>query len=177
MFPGPEQQARRWTAALTGGRWRHIHCSFDVSALSRIRENFIIPFGEVIFQSVRYALRPSQTIQSMTGESSHDRRDSVPAPVTQYQEMTAFERDLLLELAKLEASTEDAYGLALKARLEDWYGTELNPGRLYQNLDKLVQRGVIQKGQIDDRTNEYRLTDVGHQALEVRYRKLESIVN
>ncbi|ELZ20434.1 PadR family transcriptional regulator [Natrinema limicola JCM 13563] len=35
------------------------------------------------------------------------------------------------------------YGLAIKRELEDYYGTEVNHGRLYPNLDELVDLGLV----------------------------------
>ncbi|MFB6178672.1 MAG: PadR family transcriptional regulator [Halorientalis sp.] len=76
-------------------------------------------------------------------------------------DLTAFQRDVLYVLAGLD----DAYGLAIKAELEEYYEGEVNHGRLYPNLDELVERGYVEKGQIDRRTNSYDLTEEGEQAL------------
>ncbi|MFB6164266.1 MAG: PadR family transcriptional regulator [Haloarculaceae archaeon] len=78
--------------------------------------------------------------------------------------LTAFQRDVLYVLAGLD----EAYGLAIKEELEDYYEGEVNHGRLYPNLDDLVDRGYVEKGQIDRRTNSYELTEKGEQALADR---------
>ncbi|WP_299263765.1 PadR family transcriptional regulator [Halorientalis sp.] len=78
--------------------------------------------------------------------------------------LTAFQRDVLYALAGLD----EAYGLAIKAELEDYYEGEVNHGRLYPNLDDLVEHGYVEKGQIDRRTNSYELTDIGAEALSKR---------
>jgi len=79
-------------------------------------------------------------------------------------DLTAFQRDLLWAL-----SHEDRQkGLSLKAELADYYGEELNHSRLYQNLDKLVERDLVTKQARDKRTNEYRLTEAARRALEAR---------
>ena len=59
------------------------------------------------------------------------------------------------------------YGLGIKDSLEEHYAEDdINHGRLYPNLDDLVERGLVEKGEIDDRTNEYELTEKGLQTIE-----------
>jgi len=78
--------------------------------------------------------------------------------------LTAFQRDLLRALAK----ADNRKGLSIKAEIADYYGEEINHSRLYQNLDKLVDRGLVEKRQRDRRTNEYGLTDAARDALDRR---------
>lgn len=59
-------------------------------------------------------------------------------------------------------------GLAIKEKLSEYYDKQVNHGRLYPNLDKLVEKGYIEKGQRDRRTNEYAVTDKGLQAISNR---------
>ncbi len=86
--------------------------------------------------------------QSITGEQSIAR------------DLTAFQNNILVILAK-----EPMYGLAIKRELEEYYGTEVNHGRLYPNLDELVELGLIEKSELDKRTNQYSLTDDGYDAV------------
>jgi DNA-binding PadR family transcriptional regulator len=79
-------------------------------------------------------------------------------------DLTAFQRDILYVLS----GSDDAYGLAIKQELEDYYEGEVNHGRLYPNLDDLVEEGLIEKGQLDRRTNSYNLTESGRFAIEKR---------
>ena len=79
-------------------------------------------------------------------------------------DLTGFQRDLLYVIVGLE----DPHGLALKDDLEDYYEKEVHHGRLYPNLDTLVNKGLIEKGQLDRRTNVYALTDRGRRELEAR---------
>jgi len=79
-------------------------------------------------------------------------------------DLTAFQRDLLRALAK----ADDRKGIALKTDLADYYGEEINHSRLYQNLDRLVDRGLVEKCRRDRRTNEYSLTDAARDALDRR---------
>ena len=79
-------------------------------------------------------------------------------------DLTGFQRDLLYVIAGLDGPK----GLAIKDRLDDYYGTEINHGRLYPNLDALVEKGLVEKGRIDDRTNAYTLTQRGERELRAR---------
>jgi DNA-binding PadR family transcriptional regulator len=76
------------------------------------------------------------------------------------RELTAFQHNILVILAE-----EARYGLAIKRELEEYYGSEVNHGRLYPNLDTLVEMGLVEKSELDKRTNQYALTDEGYQAL------------
>lgn len=80
------------------------------------------------------------------------------------QELSAFQRDLLHVLAGLN----EPHGLAVKEELEDYYDGDINHGRLYPNLDSLAEMGLVNKGQYDDRTNTYRITDEGEEVLDKR---------
>jgi len=76
------------------------------------------------------------------------------------RELTAFQHNILVILGK-----EPMYGLAIKRELEDYYGAEVNHGRLYPNLDELVEMGFVEKSELDKRTNQYELTDTGHEVV------------
>ncbi|MEE6211220.1 PadR family transcriptional regulator [Salarchaeum sp. III] len=76
------------------------------------------------------------------------------------RDLTAFQKNILVVLAE-----EARYGLAIKRELEDYYGEEVNHGRLYPNLDDLVNKGFVEKSELDKRTNEYALTDDGFTAV------------
>ena len=76
---------------------------------------------------------------------------------TTAKNLTAFQQNILTILAE-----EPRYGLAVKRELEAYYGSEVNHGRLYPNLDDLVDEGLVEKSELDKRTNQYALTDAGH---------------
>lgn len=80
------------------------------------------------------------------------------------RELTAFQRDILYAVA----DQDPPYGLAIKRDLEEYYGEEVNHGRLYPNLDELVDDGFLRKGELDKRTNFYELTDKARRALAKR---------
>ena len=79
-------------------------------------------------------------------------------------ELTGFQRDLLYIIASLDG----AHGLGIKNEIETVYEIEVNPSRLYPNLDTLVTKGLVEKGRIDDRTNSYDLTEQGLQLIATR---------
>ena len=84
-----------------------------------------------------------------------------------FTDLHAFERDLLYAVRALERD-DPPKGLALKRELEDDYGEQVNHSRLYQNLDALVERGLLEKSQKDGRTNEYATTATARAMLERR---------
>jgi DNA-binding PadR family transcriptional regulator len=87
-------------------------------------------------------------------------------------DLTGFQRDLLYVIAGLDRPS----GQAIKKRFEEETGTEVNHGRLYPNLDALVEKGLVDKGDIDRRTNYYELSDTGQQALVERRAWEESLM-
>jgi PadR family transcriptional regulator PadR len=80
-------------------------------------------------------------------------------------DLTGFQRDLLYVVAGKDAP----HGLAIKDELEEHYEKEIHHGRLYPNLDTLVEKGLVEKGQRDLRTNTYSITNRGHRELEARH--------
>lgn len=86
--------------------------------------------------------------------------EAQPAAHTDVRDLTAFQKNILTVLAE-----EARYGLAIKRELEDYYGQEVNHGRLYPNLDDLVNKGLVEKSELDKRTNQYELTDDGFDAV------------
>ena len=79
-------------------------------------------------------------------------------------DLTGFQRDLLYVIA----GQDDPHGLAIKEELEDYYEKEIHHGRLYPNLDTLVDKGLVEKGTKDRRTNVYSVTRRGTRELEAR---------
>jgi DNA-binding PadR family transcriptional regulator len=85
---------------------------------------------------------------------------SIPSGTIAVNNLTAFQQNILVILAR-----ESMYGLAIKRHLESYYNSDVNHGRLYPNLDDLVEAGYIEKGELDKRTNQYTLTDQGYEAV------------
>ena len=86
--------------------------------------------------------------------------EAQPAARTDVRDLTAFQKNILTVLAE-----EPRYGLAIKRELEEYYGQEVNHGRLYPNLDDLVNKNLVEKSELDKRTNQYALTDAGFDAV------------
>lgn len=80
------------------------------------------------------------------------------------QDLTGFQRDLLY----IVASLDEPHGLAIKESIEEYYGAEVHHGRLYPNLDELVEKGLVDKGEKDRRTNSYEVSQRGTRELEAR---------
>ncbi|GAB3676742.1 helix-turn-helix transcriptional regulator [Halopiger thermotolerans] len=88
-----------------------------------------------------------------------------------WTDLTGFQRDCLEALARLERNDQKRHGNGIKHELEREYG-EVNHGRLYPNLDTLVELDLIEKSSYDRRTNEYALTDDGRTLLRERTKRL-----
>ncbi|MFB6130454.1 MAG: helix-turn-helix transcriptional regulator [Salinigranum sp.] len=80
-------------------------------------------------------------------------------------ELTGFQRDLLFVVGGLGAAS----GKETKRKLEETQDRTLLAGRVYSNLDTLVEYGLVEKGEIDGRTNEYRITDEGREEIRSHY--------
>lgn len=63
---------------------------------------------------------------------------------------------------------EEPHRLAVKGKLENYYEKEIHRGRLYPNLDTLADKGIIEKGRADRRTNVYSVTRRGISKIEAR---------
>jgi len=79
-------------------------------------------------------------------------------------DLTGFQRDILYTIA----GQDDPHGLAVKDELDRYYENEVLHGRLYPNLDTLVEKGLVEKGQADRRTNIYSVTRRGRREIEAR---------
>ena len=90
---------------------------------------------------------------------------------TTWGNLTGFQRDCLEAIARLERDDETPYGLEIKRQLEDQHG-EVNHGRLYPNLDDLVELGLVEKSELDKRTNEYALSRDGRGLLIQRVERM-----
>ena len=83
-----------------------------------------------------------------------------------FAELTSFQRDLLLVVNGLS----DPKGLEIKDELEMYYNGEIHHGRLYPNLDTLVEEDFVKKTARDERSNQYKLTEYGAIHLKKRWR-------
>lgn len=78
--------------------------------------------------------------------------------------LSGFQRDLLYVISGMDRPS----GQDVKEELEKYYEEEINHGRLYPNLDTLVNKGLVEKGQLDRRTNYYDLSEEGGAVLQRR---------
>ncbi|RQH01300.1 PadR family transcriptional regulator [Natrarchaeobius oligotrophus] len=79
-------------------------------------------------------------------------------------DLTGFQRDLLYVIA----GADQPSGQDVKEEIETYYTTDINHGRLYPNLDTLVNKEFVDKGQLDRRTNYYEISETGLQVIEDR---------
>ncbi len=104
------------------------------------------------------AINPSRGAIQMTGQPN-------------WHELTGFQRDLLKSIIQLSRTNDSVSGQAILKELEAEHNTDVNHGRLYPNLDTLIDHGLVEKGTIDQRTNDYAPTDG---ARELVRRELQS---
>ncbi|WP_265112262.1 PadR family transcriptional regulator [Halosolutus halophilus] len=79
-------------------------------------------------------------------------------------DLTGFQRDLLYVIA----GADQPSGQDVKDEVDKYYNADINHGRLYPNLDMLVKKELVEKGQLDRRTNYYAITDAGEEAIQDR---------
>lgn len=79
-------------------------------------------------------------------------------------DLSGFQRDLLYVIYRLDRPS----GQEVKDDLETYYDDPINRGRLYTNLDTLVEKGYVRKGQRTRRSNYYEISEMGIQALTER---------
>jgi len=79
-------------------------------------------------------------------------------------DLTGFQRDLLFVVA---GQSEPA-GVAIKDEIEEYYREKIHSGRLYPNLDTLIDKGLVKRGKKDRRTNVYLITNRGRRELQAR---------
>jgi len=88
--------------------------------------------------------------------------------MTRIFELTGFQRDLLYVIA----GSDRPSGQTIRREMEK-HVDNVNHGRLYPNLDALVEYSLIEKGTQDQRTNYYELAESGEELIE-RRREWES---
>lgn len=76
---------------------------------------------------------------------------------------TGFQRDLFVMISRQDGEPS---GQELLDEIQPHYESEITHGRMYPNLDVLVEKGLVEKGSIDRRTNSYVISERGEMALE-----------
>ena len=77
-------------------------------------------------------------------------------------DLTGFQRDLLLVTNQLDKPS----GQTIRREIEEDIQDRVNHGRLYPNLDSLMEQGLLEKGEKDRRTNYYAVTEQGRREIE-----------
>jgi len=77
------------------------------------------------------------------------------------EDLTAFQRDLLTVVASIKRPN----GQDVQAELAKYYSEKPDSGRLYPNLDELVERGLVEKEDVSRIANAYVISDEGKEAL------------
>ncbi|WP_114578460.1 PadR family transcriptional regulator [Saliphagus sp. LR7] len=78
--------------------------------------------------------------------------------------LTGFQRDLLYVIASFDQPS----GQTVNDEVQEYYDSEIQHGRLYPNLDTLVDHELVERGELDRRTNYYALTEAGSDAIRER---------
>lgn len=108
--------------------------------------------------------------KSETGHDVERAQIMTDGGINFHRDLTGFQQDILYVLRRIERgmTTEStAYGLAIKRELETLREVdEVNHGRLYPNLDQLVEMGLVEKEMVDRRTNEYATTETGRDLVD-----------
>jgi len=86
--------------------------------------------------------------------------------------LTGFQRDLLYVITGRDRPS----GQEILDDINGYVDQPVTHGRLYPNLDALVEHGLVEKGQLDRRTNYYELTPEGRSELENRQEWVEQYV-
>jgi len=112
-----------------------------------------------------------------TDDPTEPMSDASTTDDLEWHALTGFKRDILEAIAALQHEGETPYGLGIMNRMEIRFGyPEINHGRLYPNLDELVESGLVRKYEIDSRTNGYKLTTEGRSLLRHHAGQLDEIL-
>ena len=87
-----------------------------------------------------------------------------------WSDLNGSKRDLLVEIYQLDQPS----GQDIRRRMEAEHDEEVTHGRLYSNLNDLVDVGLLDKGELDLRTNYYQITKDGQRLVEDTARYFES---
>lgn len=79
-------------------------------------------------------------------------------------QLTGFQRDLLYVIAGMNRPS----GQEILDHINEYIDQPVTHGRLYPNLDALVEHDLVEKGELDRRTNYYALTPKGRRVIESR---------
>ncbi len=118
-------------------------------------------FGRSEFRE--YVSDVSETDDTVTDASESSNIETLDNP---FVKLTGFQRDILATIWYGERQLGSVHGLTLQEALTEQYGKDIHHGRLYPNLDTLVEKGLVEKSRRDTRTNNFYLTSLGWDALQ-----------
>jgi len=117
-------------------------------------------------QTVEAGSNPQIVAKTDGGETN----ESLPSvALDEFTSLSGFQRDILYVISGLETPK----GLEIKDGLEEIYTEEIHHGRLYPNLDTLAEEGLVDKIELDGRSNGYELTQTGRASLLTRHNWME----
>jgi len=90
---------------------------------------------------------------------------------TRWFDLNAFQRDLIVEIYQMDQPS----GQSISGRIEAEHGEDVTSTRLYSNLNDLVDLGLLNKGEQDQRTNYYQITNDCRRLVEETARYFASI--
>lgn len=124
-------------------------------------EYSVSEFGRSEFREYVSDVSDTEDTVTDTSGSSH-----IDIPDNPFVKLTGFQRDILATIWYGERQLGSVYGLTLQEALTEQYGKDIHHGRLYPNLDTLVEKGLVEKSRRDTRTNNFYLTSLGWDALQ-----------
>ena len=86
-------------------------------------------------------------------------------------DLNASNRDLLVEIYQMDQPS----GQDIQHRMKAEHNEDVDHGRLYPNLDDLVDYGLLDKGEQNLRTNYYQITNDGRRLVEDTARYFDEI--
>jgi len=86
-------------------------------------------------------------------------------------DLNSSKRDLLVEIYQMDQPS----GQDIRGRMKAEHNEDVDHGRLYPNLNDLVDLGLLDKGEQNLRSNYYQITNDGQRLVEDTIRYFESI--
>jgi DNA-binding PadR family transcriptional regulator len=123
-------------------------------------------------QSETTGIEPHTTDdESTTNNRCHSGAGAEADGGVRWFDLNSSNRDLLVEIYQMDHPS----GQAIRHRMQAEHGEDVTTTRLYSNLNDLVDHGLLDKGEQDQRTNSYEVTNDGRRLVEDTARYFASI--
>jgi len=123
-------------------------------------------------QSETTGMEPHTTDdESTTNNRCHSGAGAEADGGVRWFDLNASKRDLLVEIYQMDQPS----GQDIRHRMKAEHDEDVDHGRLYPNLDDLVDYGLIDKGEQNLRSNYYQITNDGRRLVEDTARYFASI--